>query len=76
MARAYDALVSDSGPLGPGDEGENPFKGMPFFGDLAGMLQNQGAMSWDAARQLALSVATGGQPEPNVDPKSSRKCRT
>lgn len=68
MPQAYDALVSDSGPLGPGDEGENPFKGLPFFGDLAGMLQNQGDTSWDAARQLALSVATGGQPEPNVDP--------
>ncbi len=60
--------MSDSGPLGPGDEGDNPFEGLPFFGDLAGMLQNQGAMSWDAAHQLALSVATGGRPEPNVEP--------
>lgn len=25
-------------------------------------------MGWDAARQLANSVATGGEPEPNVDP--------
>ena len=68
MAQAYDASVSDVGPLGPGDEDDNPFSGMPFFGDLAKMLQNQGAMSWDAARQLALTVATGGVSEPNVEP--------
>jgi putative hydrolase len=46
----------------------NPFQGMPIFGDLAKMFQNQGSMSWDAARQFALSIATGGQPESNVDP--------
>lgn len=46
----------------------NPFQGMPIFGDLAKMFQNQGSMSWDAARQFALSIATGGQPEANVDP--------
>ena len=32
------------------------------------MLQQQGPVSWDAARQLAMSIATGGQSEPNVDP--------
>ena len=59
---------------GPADDpfGENdPFKGMPLFGDLAKMfqqLQQQGPVSWDAGRQLALSIATDGQPEPNVDP--------
>jgi putative hydrolase len=58
--------VSDSGP---GDEPfPNPFQGLPIFGDLARMLQQQGAMSWDAARQFALSIATGGAAEPNVDP--------
>jgi len=55
--------VSDPGPLG-GD----PFKGLPFFGDLAKMLQQQGPVSWDAAAQLALSIASGGTSEPNVDP--------
>lgn len=55
--------MSDPGPLG-GD----PFKGLPFFGDLAKMLQQQGPVSWDAAAQLALSIASGGASEPNVDP--------
>ena len=46
----------------------NPFEGMPFFGDLLKMLGNQGPVQWDGARQLALSIATGGESEPNVDP--------
>src|SRR4051812_35974654 len=54
--------MSDPGP------GEDPFKGMPFLGDLAKMLQQQGPVSWDAAGQLALSIASGGQSEANVDP--------
>jgi putative hydrolase len=61
--------VSD-GPDEPFGE-NNPFKGMPLFGDLAKMfqqLQQQGPVSWDAGRQLALSIATDGKPEPNVDP--------
>lgn len=41
---------------------------MPFFADLAKMLSQQGPVSWDAARQLAMSIATGGESEPNVDP--------
>ncbi len=49
--------------------GDNdPFKGVPIFGDLARLFSQQGSMSWDAARQLALSIATNGEPEPNVDP--------
>lgn len=56
--------MSAFGPFGAGD----PFGGMPFFGDLAKMLSQQGSVSWDAARQLAASVATGGESEPNVDP--------
>ena len=62
MPSPYDALVSDQGPLGDG------FEGMPFFGDIARMLGQQGAGGWDSARQLAISVATGGESEPNVDP--------
>ena len=46
----------------------NPFEGMPFFGDLAKMLGQQGGMAWDSARQLAISVATDGTSETNVDP--------
>jgi putative hydrolase len=41
---------------------------MGFFGDLMRMIQQQGPVSWDAARQLALSIALGGETEPNVDP--------
>ncbi len=54
--------MSDPGPLG------DPFEGMPFFGDIARMLGQQGASAWDSARQLAISVATGGTSEANVDP--------
>jgi putative hydrolase len=46
----------------------NPFEGMPFFGDLMKMLGTQGPVQWDGARQLAVSIATDGQSEPNVDP--------
>ena len=41
---------------------------MPFLGDLAKMMGQQGGASWDSARQLAISVATGGVSETNVDP--------
>lgn len=52
-----------------GDEpGGEPFKGVPIFGDLARLFQQQGPVGWDAARQLARSVATGGESEANVDP--------
>ena len=46
----------------------DPFGGMPFFGDLAKMIGRQGPIAWDAARQIAHSIATDGEPEPNVDP--------
>jgi putative hydrolase len=58
--------VSDRGPFGP--EGDDPFRGIPLFGDLARMLQQQGPVNWDAARQLAASIATEGVSEPNIDP--------
>jgi putative hydrolase len=55
--------MSDPGPLG------NPFEGMPFFGDIAKMLGQQGGGgSWDGARQLAINIANDGQSEPNIDP--------
>ncbi len=68
---AYDARVSDGNP--PDDPnnpfaGGNPFQGVPIFSDLAKMFQNQGPLSWDAAQQFALGIATNGQPEANVDP--------
>ncbi|MGI8937978.1 MAG: zinc-dependent metalloprotease [Iamia sp.] len=48
--------------------GGDPFGGMPFFGDLAKMIGQQGPISWDAARQIAHNIATEGQPDANVDP--------
>jgi putative hydrolase len=65
--------VSPAGPPDePGDPG-NPFQGVPFLGDLARLIGHQGPVSWDAARQLAMSIATGGQSEPNVDPLERMK---
>ncbi len=53
---------------GPGPFGDNPFEGMPFLGDLARMLQSQGPVSWDAARQWATQVASEGAVEANPEP--------
>ncbi len=60
-------------PLGPGeDPDDDPFRGVPLFGDLARMLNQQmgrpGFGPRDTARQFAVQVATGGRSEPNVDP--------
>src|SRR3954470_9181103 len=66
---AYDAGVSDNPPDDPNNPfGQNPFGGVPIFSDLAKMFQNQGPLSWDAAQQFALGIATNGHPETNVDP--------
>jgi putative hydrolase len=46
---------------------------MPFLGDIAKMLGQQGGMAWDSARQLAISVATDGTSEANVDPLERMK---
>jgi putative hydrolase len=64
LAPPYHAHVTDEGPV------PNPFEGIPFLGDLAKMLQGGagGAGRWDAARQFATQVATGGSPESNPDP--------
>jgi len=46
----------------------NPFAGLPLFGDLAKMMQSQGPLNWDVAKQVAMAAATGGAAEANVDP--------
>ncbi len=71
-------MVDDLPPdpfSGPGSDDElgknfeqNPLSGMPLFGDLAKLFSQQGPIGWDAARQLALSIATDGGEEGNVDP--------
>ena len=53
----------------PGPAGDNPFEGVPFFGDLAKLFTGGGGpVNWALARQTATWVASDGQPEPNVDP--------
>ena len=52
----------------PEERPDDPFAALPMFGDLARALQGQGPLNWDAARQFAQLGATGGSPEPNVDP--------
>lgn len=47
---------------------QDPFGGMPFFGDLGKLIGRQGPVAWDPATQLALAIATEGHTEPNVDP--------
>ncbi|MDZ7674266.1 MAG: zinc-dependent metalloprotease [Acidimicrobiales bacterium] len=77
--------MSGSGPTDgddPGDEhgddhpdrsGDNPFEGMPFFGDLGKLLGGFGGgggtgLQWDTTRQVAMQLAAGGEQEPNIDP--------
>jgi putative hydrolase len=63
MPSPYDASVSDEDPLG-----DDPFGGIPFLGELAKLFGSGGGVPWDNARQVAVSVATDGQSEANVDP--------
>ena len=51
----------------PFDE-DNPFGGLPFFGDFGKIFNSQGPIAWDMARQFAHQIATEGKSEPNVDP--------
>ena len=46
----------------------DPFGGIPFFGDLSRLVGRQGPVAWEPATQLALAIATEGESEPNVDP--------
>jgi putative hydrolase len=52
----------------PEERPDDFFSQIPMFGDLARALQGQGPLNWDAARQFAQLGATGGAPEPNIDP--------
>ena len=59
---------ADSGDEPTNTPDPNPLSGMPLFGDLAKLFSQQGPIGWDAARQLAISIATDGGEEGNVDP--------
>jgi putative hydrolase len=60
---------------GDSDDASNPFSAMfggmfgGMFGDMMKMFSGQGPIQWDTARQVAMSTATGGQPEANIDPR-------
>jgi putative hydrolase len=54
--------MSQDDPLG------DAFGGIPFLGDLMRMFGQGGGLPWDNARQVAISVATGGLSEGNVEP--------
>jgi putative hydrolase len=61
-------MVDGPPPDGLPGGGEDPFAGLPFFGDMMRALSGQGPLNWDAARQFAMLGATGGEVEHNVDP--------
>lgn len=46
----------------------DPFSQIPMFGDLFKLFQNQSTPDWSGARQMAISIASGGESQPNVDP--------
>ncbi len=58
--------MTGSGPTG----GDNPFEGLPFFGDIGKLLggASGGGLQWDTARQMAMQLASAGESEANVDP--------
>ena len=60
--------MSFPGPFGGAEDGNNPFQGMPIFGDIARMFQTQGPVNWDVARQIGTYMAAEGAAETNVDP--------
>ena len=55
-------MSDDSGNPG------NPFDDLPFFGNMANLFGGIGGDPWDGAKQIAASVASGGESESNVDP--------
>jgi putative hydrolase len=52
-------------PPEPGNAG-NPFQSL--LGDLMNMLGSNAPDQWEMTRTFAVNVATGGTPEPNVEP--------
>ncbi len=60
------AGVSASGPFG---EGNDPFEAMSqMLGQFLTAGASNSATRWDQAKQMAASIANGGESNPNVDP--------
>ncbi len=51
----------------PPTDPDNPFDGIPFWGDLGSLFPAQIDI-WASARQIAAQIATDGSAEKNVDP--------
>ncbi len=71
LAKMSDDLPQSSDDDGNDDEQPNPadpFSQIPMFGDLFKMFQNQSTPDWSGARQMAVTIASGGESQPNVDP--------
>ncbi len=71
---ALDADRAGGGPRGGAGPfgafgGGNPFAGIPMFADIARLLSTGEPLNWEIARQMALTAATGGAAEANVDPQ-------
>jgi len=49
-------------------ENNNPFEGLPFFGDFEKLFGADGKDHWSTAKQIAVQMASGEDGDPNVDP--------
>ncbi len=54
-------------PTDPPTDPDNPFGGIPFWGDLGSLFPTQVDV-WASARQVGSQIATGASVEKNVDP--------
>ena len=49
-------------------DNDNPFGGMPFFGDFEKLFNSGGQDPWGTAKQIAVQLAAGENVDSNVDP--------
>ena len=49
-------------------ENNNPFEGLPFFGDFEKLFGSGSKDHWSTAKQIAVQMASGEDGDPNVDP--------
>ncbi|MEI6742152.1 MAG: zinc-dependent metalloprotease [bacterium] len=54
--------------MGENSMGDNPFGGLPFFGDMMKAMAGQGPLNWDIAQQFALMGTSTEGGQHNVDP--------
>ena len=49
-------------------DNDNPFEGIPFFGDFEKLFGGGGQDHWSTAKQIAVQMAAGEEGDSNVDP--------